>query len=402
MSGFTDTKYTDTIDGLLSTVRENVLKNPYYKFNDKKPTKVIYYKQNITKSTVDEGSQDIYQHIGKQSSIKFNKIIDFYLYGIDTMPVTEEVGEFGYEASEISGTCIILPKTIIPTSGDFFLIPYIKEDILFKVVQIQSDTFDNGANAYQIEYKLERIEAKEDIEKQVEAEYRFVVNNLGTDLSTTIESTAYELIDKLDRITSQLTQMYKIFFDGRVQNFVYEHEGYHIYDSYLVEFMIRNKIMSNNSDYIYVNHSIPVSKTFGYNYTTTLYYLLENPELLADMRDISNYASVIGIEDINSLFATRLHMYYKMEYFDKSPYNTKINILPPEVILNIKSGEYFDSGDMGIYNILIAYIHNDDKYIGSNIVDMVKSIPLSENKEFFYLIPIYIFIINRYIVSLMK
>ena len=55
MGKFTDTKYTNTIDSLVNATKSK-LNNPYYKFNDRKPTKVTYYAQNKEMSTLDEAS----------------------------------------------------------------------------------------------------------------------------------------------------------------------------------------------------------------------------------------------------------------------------------------------------------------------------------------------------------
>ena len=400
---FTNTTYTKTVDNLVKATK-GVLNNPYYVYTDKKPTKVTYYKQNLEKSTLDPDSGLNYSHIGQQSPIRFNKIEDFYIYGIDQVVRELDIGDYGLEANEVTGTAIVLPNTIDPTMGDYFYIPYVREDILFRVNGVNQDTLDNGSNVYQIEYKLERVDSIKEIESQVVQTFRCLVNNIGTDFKCVIEDTSYQLIEKLEGTIEEITAAYQIFFSPKVQNFVYIYNGYHMYDPYLIEFMIRNKLMSYGSEYYYVHHGATVSKTFGYDYTKTIYYLLEHPEE-KDSRKIYNMASAISITDINSLMTTRLETYYQITYNDPNKINARIEIFPTEVLERIKSGELYqttDPIDKRVYNLMIAYFNSNYDYIQGNLLDILRQLDYTENKEFFYLIPINIFIIKSFILHLME
>ena len=211
---FTNTTYTNTVDSLVQASK-GVLNNPYYVFTDKKPTKVTYYKQNLEKSTLDPGSNLNYAHIGQESPIKF---------------------------TPVEGEAVLPPNVIIPTMGDFFSISYLGEDILFKVNNVNNDTLDNGSNLYKINYKLEYTESRAEIEKQVTKTFHCVVNTIGSDFKCIIEETSYQLISILEDTLSEMVDAYQIFFNGKVQNFVYKMNGFYFYDSYLIEFMIKNKI----------------------------------------------------------------------------------------------------------------------------------------------------------------
>ena len=400
---FTNTTYGKTVDNLVKATK-GVLQNPYYKYIDKQPTKVTYYKQNLEKTTLDPDSGLNYSHVGAQSPIKFNKITDFYLYGIDQIQNQLDIGDFGLENEEITGQCIILPNTIEPTPGDFFVIPYVKEDLLFRVNGVNDDTLDNGSNVWQIDYKLDRVEDIKKIESQVVGTFRTIVNNIGTDFKCVIENTSYQLIEQLEGAMEDITAAYQIFFDDKVQNFVYLYNGYHMYDPYMIEFMIRNKLMAYGADYIYVHHGATVGKTFGYDYTKTLYYLLEHPEE-KDSRSVFTTATAIGITDINSLMTTRQETYYQITYNDPNRINAHIEIFPIEVIERIKSGELYtelDSVDKQVYNLLIAYFKKDYEYIKGNLIDMIRQLDYTDNIRYFYIIPINLFIIKSFILHLME
>lgn len=401
MGQFTNSTYTQTIESLVKAT-ESKINNPYYKFSDKKPTEVVYYKQNKEKSTLDPASGTNYQHVGDYSPIKFNKINGFVLYGLGRIELNYEVGEYGLEASEISGDAVILPNTIIPSQGDYFSVPYIKEDVLFKVNLITPDTLDNGANFYKIEYKLELVNQTAKIEEQVVATYNFVASNVGTDFNCFITEENTELISQLSSILEEQTSLYQLFFDNSVQTFVYTYNGCKMYDPYMIEFLIRTKIMSYSKEYFFIAHATVMDKMFPYHYTKTFFNTLENPEEF-DLNTIKNLAVGIKIEDINSLFYTRIEDYYKIEYFPKFVNITRFGIFDNDVLSRIESGEYYIEGDdKYIYNIWIAYFNNDTSYLNDNMISIIKNFDYQDNRECFYLVPINMYIISKYIESLMK
>lgn len=400
---FTNTTYTNTVDSLVKASK-GVLNNPYYVFTDKKPTKVTYYKQNLEKSTLDPGSNLNYAHLGQESPIKFNKILEFFLYGIDHIEVDNDIGDFGLESAPVEGEAVLPPNVIIPTMGDFFSISYLGEDILFKVNNVNNDTLDNGSNLYKINYKLEYTESRAEIEKQVTKTFHCVVNTIGSDFKCIIEETSYQLISILEDTLSEMVDAYQIFFNGKVQNFVYKMNGFYFYDSYLIEFMIKNKIMSYGSSYIYVHHDTSIPKTFAYDYTKTIFYVLEHPNELPT-RKIRNTASAILVSDINSLMTTYMDRFFEMNYTDSNQYNSRMEIIPFEILERCKSGELYldtDPVEKRVYNLMIAYFSNKYDYMESNVIDLIRQLDYVENKEFYYLIPINIFIIRQFILYLMS
>lgn len=400
---FTNTTYTKTIDSLVQATKGN-LKNPYYMYSDKKPTKVTYYKQNLERTTLDPASGLNYTHIGHESPIRFNKILEFYVYGFDQITKTVDVGDFGLEADSIDGECIILPNTIRPTMGDYFKVDQISEDVLFRVNAVNEDTLDNGSNFFQIGYKLDRTQALSDLEGQVVATYRCIINNVGTDFKCIIEETSYELIGQLEGLLEQLTDAYQLFFDPKVQNFLYQENGYHFYDPYLIEFMMRNGIMTHGREYIFVHHGCAVPHTFAYEYTKTIWYLLENPDAL-DRRTYYNLASAVEVKDINSLFITRLQPVYALNYNDPNKLNSRFEVLPTDVLNRCRSGELYTDLDAPCdqaWNLMIAFFQGNYDYIQDSMIDLIKYIDYTTSKSFYYLIPINIFIITAFISHLMQ
>lgn len=403
MGKFTDTKYTNTIDSLVNATKSK-LNNPYYKFNDRKPTKVTYYAQNKEMSTLDEASGLYEAHLGSKSPFKFNKISEFILYGLDRIATEYEAGDFGMESAPITGEAIVLPNTINPRPGDFFAIAYTKESILFKVNGVSNDTLDTGANIYKLEYQLEKTDSIEQIEEQVEKRFNFIATNIGTDFKAIVQDCDIELVKHLEMLVENLIIYFdNIFFSNKLQTFVYNHDGWHMYDPYMIEFLIRNKVLSYGDEYRYVAHAKMTHKTFAMDYSKSFFQKLEEGSRASFAHNMYGLVGTAEmISDPNSLFAARLEYYYEIMYADNKPYKTRFAIIPMDVIDHIRNNEMYEKGDkMEIYNLWIAYFNNDRDFIKGNIVDIVKNAEYMNNLNCFYALGISIFIIERMIEQLM-
>lgn len=400
MGGFTNTKYASTIANLVAA-SDAKLNNPYYKFSDKKPTPTTYYKQNIKKTTLDQGSQLQYAHVSTQSAIKYNKILGFFLFDVDRITVDYDVGENGVEAAPITGDAIVLPNTIEPLPGDFFTIDYIKEDALFMVDHVTPDTLDTGANIYKIEYHLELTKAKAQIEQQVVNTFKFIAEFVGTEYNCLITSEGYDLASALEEVISQLVVYYNsIFYKSRVQTYVYKKDGiFNFYDPFMIEFIRRNKIFTRkDGEFFYVAHQTRPEITFPLDYGRSIFYAIEKGDIsvLTD----GNIGTADLITDINSLFTSRIEDYYQVNYVDCSKYKTRFEVLPKTLIDAVKFNKKFDSSnDASIYNLIVSYMNGEEDYVDTSIVDQIHKLDYTDNQTTFYLIPIYIFILRNYINS---
>lgn len=396
MGSFTNSVYTNTINSL-DQAAQSKLQNPYYLFTDKHPTPVTYYKQNKTKSTVDRGSKLQYAHVSEFSALRFNKILNFVLYGIDRINVDYDVGDNGLEAGAISGEFIVLPNTIEPTTGDFFKINYLTSDILFKVDSVTPDTIDSGATIYKCEYHLELTGQTDQIERQVVKVFNFIAGNVGTEFSCLLEDGDYNFINQLEELAGELATYYNnVFFKPRVQTYVYLHDGaYNFYDPFLIEFLRRNRVLDVNGEFHYVAHQTVVHRTFDLDYSKTIFYALEK-----GIKEFTNICTADKITQFNSLFTSRLEDYYQVNYMDKTPYKTRYNQFPGYLPDAIKNGS---KPENPIYNLLVAYMNGvTDNLITSETIEYFRKLDFEPNQTLYYIIPIYIYIIKKYAYSLMQ
>ena len=399
MGNFINTNYNKTIDNLVEGAKSR-LNNPFYIYGDRKPTIVTYYNINHNASTLDKGSSTLYDDIGQNSSLRFNKIENFHLYGIEKINVNLDVGEYGLE-SPIEGEALILPNTIVPVPGDMFIINHvIDKPYLFMVTGIGIDTLYTGANFYKISYKLTRtdMDALTSLETvQTIKRFTYKAGNVGTTLTPLIESNQAELIDKIeDNIDTLLNYYMNLFYKNSVQNFILEYQHMYLYDPYLIEFMIRNKLFAlSGNNYFHVEQAVYIGDTCALEYDHTIFKDIEIKK--SNMRLNSVYP--VPVDDPNSLLVDRLESYYKLSnkvmYKD---YDNPINWLDMDLLDRVINNELYDE-DSNLYyrNLLILYMNNKEFDITDKIMNSIMDIEFNYTKELFYMIPILVFILKSYV-----
>ena len=391
----------------------DLLKNPFFLFNDKKGLPVEYYNLNTTQSQLDQGLKIPYANIGPESPLRFNLVHDFYLFGMERISVQLENGEMGIEGSEISGEAIILPDTIRPYPGDYFTINMTKKKYLFQVRSATIDTLENGGNYYRIDYKLEYL-SDDRLKPLVVNEFNFVSGNIGTNYSPVLSNTGYNLAKILDDTAVLLKQYFRgLFYNNKVQTFtfVYLYEvcvnglnSSYFYDPYLIEFIIKNKILANTGDkYEYIDHKTFPKADFPIKYSKSIWRAIETKD-----KDHINSCIIsspgIYIDDPATIFSTRYENYFEMTYENPDPvadrWSSRLSIIPSQVIGHINEGQLFFNSPLSKYNLLIKYFN--DMEINAHDMDPLQRIDSYSNyKDTYYLIPIIIFILEYNIKKIM-
>ena len=408
MGKIIETSYHDSVEKLTG-FNTNLINNSFYNFNDKKPTIVTYYNINKEASSLDPGSRISYDNIGEFSSIRFNKISDFIIYGFNRIELQTENDEFGLEADKISDSCYILPNTIIPYEGDYFEVSHIKDSTwLFIVTDVQQDTLKNGSNAYKITYKLE-YEDNARIKGNIVGDYKLIEKREGTNIAKVVETTALEYAKMLDKAAVMLKAYFNdLFYNKYVQSFIYtDLTEWRVYDQYMTEFLIRNKILDNGEDsYIYVGHQIPVNTTFSIDYDKTFFRAFEKK----DKTKLLSSLNSIELEDIKAYgtpFASRYEAYFKAKYVDGVQYGYRMQCIPDELIYYINDGILVqDIKDLNKkqplwINILIKYFDSNAK-ITNEEIESVYDMEFDTSFELFYIIPLLILSIEDKIENVLK
>ena len=397
---FINTTHSDNINTLVKTTKE-IINNPYYLWANRQPTIVTYYNINKDMSTLDEGFKGIMSDVGKDSPLWYNIISNFYLYGLEQIQLQMDHGEFGAEASEISGEAVILPNTIIPYVGDYFKITYIEENFMFRVTGVSPDTLENGSNLYKIQYKLESGKIHDE-DFNIKDEYSMITNNIGTGFNAVLNNKKVDLIKELEDFLYRLKVYFtNTFYNDRVQSFIYLYKCMRFYDPYMTQFIMNNKILTGGEEYVYITQQVPLKSYFPIEYDNTFFRCLEKKDFDRVRRygynAISKY--IDGVD--TSIFSTRSEEYLEVDFRYDNPDRSFYGIIPcfpDELIAHIESKELFDD-ENSIYNIIIKYAC--DMELKSEDL-LILDWDIHNNVKIFYAIPCVIYCIESFIKRMMK
>jgi len=397
---FINTDRKVAIESLIEGFKQT-LDNPFY-VNLEKAVLCTYFNQNVDKSSIESGAEIAYEYIGKNSPIKYNKINNFHIYGIDKIDIELNCTDWGLEnGSDITGTLYILPNTITPKSNDYFIINHINDNILFKVTTCSYDMLDNGNNIWRVEYKLESTDVKT-IESQVVEDYEMMINNIGTDFKAIVKSNDYKFIEQIDEVLSRLRKYYiSLFYNKRVQTFIFNYNYRYFYDAMMIEFLIRHSILTNKDDYLYIGHQVSLNDNFIMEYDRTFFRFIENYDI-----SFNPLIEIQGkvIEDRLSILYLRKEPYFKAIHVDTqyNPYEPLITIYSLDFVNRIKECLlYGDHYNIKYLNIIIKYLNKME--ITSEDIDTINTIEFNKsNITLFYNIPLIIYCLDKYIEKLLK
>lgn len=400
---FSNTSYSETVTSLLGNMNKFV-KNDYYKFSDKPPTPVEYFHINKHASTLDEGSKLAFTDIGKDSPLRFNLVHDFMLYGIDSpISISYQSDEYGLESSSIEGDAYALPNTIRPIPGDIFIISYMKETIIFTIIESSPDTLEDGSNMWKITYKSRPTSSVEisQLYRQVVGEYKFIIDNIGTEYNCILKTDVVDFVKLVDTKIKLLKSYFKrLFYNKRVQTFTFKYLNDYFYDPYLIEFIRRNKVLEGDEEYVYVAHQTHLDTLFPMLYNNTIFRCLETK----DYSHIQAYPHRgVGklITGANNIFYNRIEDYWEI-YYDYNPGYEALRKIPcfmDEFISHVEDGELLEA-NITFYNIIIKYFYGDSIDIFD--IDELDKIQYQDNSILFYALPCLIYCLENSMKELIK
>ena len=401
MGKFVNTSYANTVDSLVEGFKSK-LNNPYYIHSDKVATITEYYRQNIEASTLDEALKIAQAQKGDNSPIRYNKINDFFIYGIEKIEVQLGNDEFGLESSTLEGEGIILPNSIIPIPGDYFMVIYLEKPYVFKVIDVTSDTLESGANFFKIQWKYSS-DNNENIEQNVVGEYDMIVNNIGSDYRVVIESSEKDYIIKLEEILLRLKKYYKnLFYNSRVQTFTYQVNDDNFYDPYLIEFLIRNKLLEGDGEFISITHQMHMPQTFAIDYDSTFFRSVELRDIASLNKSLHGNAEYI--DQPLSIFYNRMEDYFAVEHIPNSSgtiydtNSTEFEIFSLDLYEAIEYNYNFSTVTMK--DIITKYFNR--LIYTSHDLEIFNELEFTQSKELYYNIPILIMCIEEVIKDILN
>lgn len=386
---FVNMNIQNTVEKLTDGFK-NINRNPYYPLLDKGKTIVTYYSQSEELSTLDEGNSKAYSNIGKESPIKFKKINNVVLYGLEKIMTSMDLGDFGLESNDIEGECVMLPG-LEPKANDYFIINHYENEYLFQVTKVEYGT-PEVETVYSISYK--QVSGDSSKIKNIVGEYEMLVNNVGTKYNAYIEKTDFDFLKMSDDIIGKLTEYYiDLFFNTRVESFIIKGNMENIYDPVLNEFLIRNKILASDKNFSCYQQQLYLEPTFSLTYDMSIFRYIENKD--RNIRKCYKYAYLDKIDQINSILSMRQEPYYLANYvMDKNtiqPFYQTINVVEEDLLEGIINNITLDIPDH-LENIIINYMNGKD--ISKSDIEILEEVTFAKNKRLYYLLPIIIYILN--------
>lgn len=275
----------------LAFAHEKKLKSPVMRLIDSTPTFVTYYSIDNTESTADDGYVDVHAYIGSRSPIRFNKIEEFPIYGIEPIVLNLSETDQGLDGS-YEGEAIILPNTIKPNHNDYFKIPILHGSYVFRITDFTYDTM-MADNYYRISFKIEYIddEMYTEIDRQVLTENHCILEKIGTDEKCIIENKELTELAQINQMYYKIKAYYKgLFYNERHNVFLGPKDiNYTYYDPLQTEFINKHSLFNEKNDYQVISLTDQMPDPLrDYKYNKSVYRLME----LRDLKLLQNFKYV--------------------------------------------------------------------------------------------------------------
>lgn len=287
--------------------------------NGEAPCYITYYQIIPEASREDYSLENVHSLVGTNSPIRYRKISNVPVYGIDRLAINNSFTERGIQSS-INGTFVIVPSLKLrPVSGDFFVIEGNElEEHLFIVEDTQYDKA-TSQKYYQVSWKLHN-ESVAQIESNV-IERCVVTENpnkssgsgslgdVNGDYLIVSEEEAANT-EQLQKLVDGLIDKYiQLFYDEEMDMFVYtpvDTTGTGIHDHYfcpyvqhfLYETQALSKYTSDFMEEIYISDINEFDYPYIYSedaYRSSLYEAV----LKEDYRIVSFESSFASIGTFN-------------------------------------------------------------------------------------------------------
>lgn len=373
--------------------------SPLSRFIDKTPTFTTYFHIADDASTTSEGFNSIDDYLGDSSPIRYRRIENFPLYGLDQILLQIEDTDQGLDRS-YEGEATLINSTITPCQNDMFMIPSLKDFYIFKVITVNSDHIMSD-NYYRVGFSLQYIDREKAtwLNKQTVEKYNCVLENIGTEKKCLIRSDIYDKIGKLEEMYTNMVDIYiSVFYNERYNCFLGELDGpcTLLYDPFQVEFMMRHDLMNqkNRLDVIVPTEHFTDSKR-RLKYERSIYRFFER----RDLSLISNfkYNTFQGVNNPETAFA---HYVDNTVFIVDIPQSKYI----PECANQIFSDDFVAAVKVNgpvetrYGKLLKDYIRNDEMTIDDVPLDLMEELlSLNADIEIFFLVPIMLYIIRTLI-----
>lgn len=264
---------------------EKRLNTPLNRFIDKTPIFVTYWHVNNAETTADEGFQDTEEIIGRGSSIRYQKVTNFPIYGLEALTAQLSDSDFGLD-STIESEAVILPGTLKPFPNDLFVIDSLRTNMIFRVINIEYDNI-RPDGFYKISFRLEWTDDEKlrEVEHQVVDKFRCLYDNIGSENKAIMKTDEYDHYIGVCKMYDDMASMYiAAYYNERYNCFLgdFRNDGKILYDPLMSVFIDKHGIFNNKNSY----SAIVLSEQFTdvkrlFKYEKSMYRFFEKRDIRA-------------------------------------------------------------------------------------------------------------------------
>ena len=376
---------------------EQKFHSPMARFIDKTPTFVTFFQIADEASTVDEGFNHIDYFLGKSSPLRYKRIENFPIYGLDQMVLQIEDSDQGLDRT-YEGEGVIINSTIVPLQNSMFMVPALHDFYVFRIIAVASDNIMTD-NYYQIQFRLEYVDREKAtwLNKQTVEKYECILDNIGTDKKCIVRSDVLEQIHNLEKLYDNMADTYKsIFYNDRYNCFLGEIDGpcHLLYDPFQVEFIIKHGLFNKKNQLMVI---IPTQQFYdskrALKYERSIYRFFER----RDTSILSNFKfnMFLGINNKETAFARYADDSVQIADIPAPKYldDSAIAIFSDEFVQQMKLGM---PAETKYGQLLIDYIKKDNFSPSDIPLDLMDEIIyLDAGIEIFLIVPIILYIIKE-------
>jgi hypothetical protein len=402
-------------------------------------TIVTYYRQKVT------GVNDYLVNTGTLGSTDpnnqlFIKIKNFIVICQGEFSTQTDQKDIGVDIIG-EGTVKMLPKTIKPMIGDYFIMKVYSKPMLFKITNVNKATVEDDS-AYEANYQLieeNPVERTKQLDELVSDIYYFVYSHVGTSFRTLFREDEYVSLDKLDLMYQKIASLFNEFFYNKDKNtYILQYEGIdkkedvpyvlpipdgsgslitppHInvsdnwynslmYDRMLIEFILRNKLFDYVGRHIYRVSQLRIDTERWYS--KTIYYALENR---TNNRIFFRYLLPSTIARVTIVTSLNLYGAVLLEPIPQK-LSGALDLYPPKLLSYIMweaQEQNIDDFDLNNYDDLLEcicetiglYVNKKDETILLRLLKIYDYLDLffdiSTKQHIFYIFPMLAYVIRN-------
>lgn len=380
------------------------------------PVTGTWYNVNDTLSTATGEMGTVDDIIGPNSPIRYNKITNYPVYGLNSDLVPNlETGEGGLFDLEMEVEVTILPNNIRPTPYDHYLYTFqtakgTPRSVLFRINNITMQAI-RGNSYYKVTMHMIDIDSNyqlNQLNQQVVKTFDTNLELIGSNEKCLVEETTSNLISLASVAFSNLLSDYIDFFYNDKFNCIlfngWLKGGFSVYDPYLTNFIISTALFEKFDPVITMVVFDP-EDNFRANYNKTFFRAIQT----RDKNDINRFlryqpltfrttnTTPFAYWGINTVFKLNV-------YEDKCPCNPTVSTqyMNYDWFKNIFNGRE-PIGQSVIEMIIVRYFNTENlsQLITETELEWLKNYRTKYNERDYLLIPIILYLLQVFISNIL-